>query len=1657
MADSPTISKKTPASKSMQYKFLRDEGVKHIQKLSGKIWTDYNTHDPGVTILEVLSYAITELGYRATYPIGDLIATAADDKSDIKNFFTARQILPNSAVTIDDYRKLMIDTEIYDPLDGECEHVGVRNAWIQKAKESGPHVYVHKTESILKYEQDSSYVGTNGSTEQPALDIGIMYDILLEFEKCDAYGDLNENTLIETLIIHSHPLDEALEGLMIKIRVEFPRWDNKQVDWEEILSIKEHVQGFRVDFLDVPNGYEFTYEIVNNNVKLTGTITTSSDIVGIPGIEDIEDAINNFIYHNNDSLTYHYLLKISKINQIIDKVKARLNANRNLCEDFVQFNALRVEKIAICADVELETEANIDKVQAKIFHEIARFFSPPVNFYSLDEMLDKCQKRNDLSIIQVDISGKYFLINKEGLSEILRKDDVIKISGSTSNDGEYTVISVNENTEGTKIYVDEDIPSDQLTEGEALSYFTKDKDQCLTVDQVFEGPALDHGFIDDQELKAADRKKYIHVSDLIRIIMEVEGVVAVKSIQIANLPQDNENGEIVSKSVKWCMKLAFDKNYVPRLSIRDSKITYYKNQLPFKASSAKVEKIIDDLEAAEREPRLYDAKLDFEPPRGIYREIENYSTIQNDFPLTYGVGDEGLPKGRTSSELRKAQSKQLKGFLMFFDQLLANYFSQLSHVKDLFSMNAEKDQSGRYIIGRTYYTQPLFDIPGIEELYVDKSGHLVALNNIAEDQVLFGKRKNKFLNHLMARFAEQFTDYALLTFKLTGEERAPEELIEDKLSLLNAYPLISSRRGTAFDHQDPCRLWHVDNIAGVERRVSFLTGIDQWKPERLVFGTHLSILESSGKFIARIADNSNNPLMTSEHNTNEEALRALEIIVINGVFREKYEILSEDGSNYRFTLNCGNGIIAQSEREDFPDDLAGGEADQIIDLLVSIFSEEYYGNTESSRKNLVCPLQNYFETDITIDMVSDPPIFTISFSLYQQAFDFSPANKLLEGAYIYEQEAKAQVDILSVDTTTKKIVVDGNISDKLAQGDILVIENSTGNDGTYTVDSASESGDETTIIVYEVISSDTVPLGELLYNTISETEVLLAAEKALPNFLWEVIRNARKIGQYTFKPNSVPYNSPYVFEINNQFGETLGTSIDKDFNNVLADELMNLISGQLLVSGSTGNDGTYTIISATGNGPNVRIKVNIPLPSTQAGGIASILETYDYTVEPDKNAFLVQAELTGILEKGNTITISGSVSNDGVYQLFGISYDGTNTLLIVEEPIPSDDSSGDFSYSKSFPVVGIDNDSLIVKGGYDLKAVQAMIAFVDQKFFTHEGMHVVEHVLLRPRVRGLHFKEANQDTLTESLVDQGLLAFDKTVDIFSASEQTSKFRVQGDLTAEIDRFTSTEDIASTIKVTATNMNDGDYKVRGVQYDSGSNRTAIRVFGNIITDIPSSNAYGQITYQRFAPVITTSAADLKITVQQIEVLNLEPGDVVTISNSSDGMNDGRYKIKRIDENGPNQELIISQVEEAIEDKLLEVVIDEEECDACKIEDPYTCIASVILPHWQGRFDNMDFRRFFERQIRLETPAHVFLNICWVSCEQMAEFEMKYKAWMVENAKSQVDYALLSAAQNDLVDIIRRLRNIYPVGLLHDCEKDESLENAIILDNSVLGNA
>ncbi len=92
------------------FEALRREGVRRIQELSGELWTDFNPHDPGITILEQLCYGLTDLVHRARFPVRDLLASE-DGRIAFEHQALHRPgvALPSRPATLEDLRRLVVD------------------------------------------------------------------------------------------------------------------------------------------------------------------------------------------------------------------------------------------------------------------------------------------------------------------------------------------------------------------------------------------------------------------------------------------------------------------------------------------------------------------------------------------------------------------------------------------------------------------------------------------------------------------------------------------------------------------------------------------------------------------------------------------------------------------------------------------------------------------------------------------------------------------------------------------------------------------------------------------------------------------------------------------------------------------------------------------------------------------------------------------------------------------------------------------------------------------------------------------------------------------------------------------------------------------------------------------------------------------------------------------------------------------------------------------------------------------------------------------------------------------------------------------------------------------------------------------------------------
>ena len=323
---------------------------------------------------------------------------------------------------------------------------------------------------------------------------------------------------------------------------------------------------------------------------------------------------------------------------------------------------------------------------------------------------------------------------------------------------------------------------------------------------LFEGPAPRHGFIDATELEAAELRATLRLSDVIGDIMDVPGVKAVRDIVLR--PGDLNAAEAAES--KWEVSVRPGRR--ARLDPQASRIVLYKGGMPLPRPPAALARY-DELKKEDEKKYAPRPSEDAPIPLGRFRDPAGYETVQKHFPALYGIGDAALPFG--ASLEREAQARQLEGWLLFFDQLMANGCAQLAAVRELFSLDPDLEH--------TYFSQPVDELmdlyassPTSETLAAWKLRIQVLLDSLAEDRPAMLARRNRFLDHLMARYAERLQDYLEIQAALFGA--TPEAAVRAKCAFLERYPELGAARGLGFDYTRDA----TDNVSGLEQRLVHL-------------------------------------------------------------------------------------------------------------------------------------------------------------------------------------------------------------------------------------------------------------------------------------------------------------------------------------------------------------------------------------------------------------------------------------------------------------------------------------------------------------------------------------------------------------------------------------------------------------------------------------------------------------------------------------------------------------------------------------------------------------------------------------------------------------------------------------------------------------------
>lgn len=890
MPNSPTAPSSSPWHPSTDYDHLVALARRHLRELAGQLWTDHNSSDPGITLLEVLSFAIADLSYRTSFDIKDLLAAYQGTKTTPHDLATPDIALPNYPWTLQDLSKVLLDVP-YPGFSPQAPRPLLRSVWPVVATAAEVPLY------LAQAQDDTAYLTPQAAQARlappwttplpgkplPPLALNGLYKLQVAFnedtnetEEDHHLRDLNKN-YFETTV--------SVEGDDYTLSVLLPYWD--EIDWSmRTLDLSTAAFAFAQTNNNAPyfiaidklNYDEFFYdyyaEFMLGQFPLRAFVKIEERLKLLLPVDSVSNSASNdplraevqwVDWHDlANGLRRNYddvrRVEVSSVEDISLNAQEKVYAlEMNVVADNTTYPILA--RVHLDPSISLSFDDIRSTLRLAFAHQ--RGISPAFErqialeeeiYQALQQVVDTGQRRSIYPAYLEKLNRVFDLLyGTEGLWKTLGRyrnlcEDVIQFSATRIHEiallgkvlvapGHNPYQVLGDLYARIAAFLYPNIRFHTLSEMTAKGY---------AFDEIFNGPLLRHGFIDNAQLDEwQQRQGVIYTSDLVRIMMDVPGVEAAEDFSLSSY-LDNR---LMGRQVVNCLNLAYSDTYLPQLSLEKSQLQVLTNGVLMPLRADMLEQQFDAHMQQYVDAQMLENPLPaLTPPTGIDRQTARYASIQEDLPLVYGTSTFGLPA--EASRERQAQARQLKAYLLPFEQLLANYLQQIAHLPELFSFNKNVD--------RTYHFTPLYDVPGVAPLLkpfvedqvlwqefkdnLDNAYYTTLKDN--ESHVTFLERRNRLLDHLLGRFAETFQAYATAQLDRHKEilnntdmdieqaaqiyedkrQEVLDTLISDKVAFAEDYPLVTTRRAQAMDYT-LSGIWESDNDGGYKRRLCRLLGI----------------------------------------------------------------------------------------------------------------------------------------------------------------------------------------------------------------------------------------------------------------------------------------------------------------------------------------------------------------------------------------------------------------------------------------------------------------------------------------------------------------------------------------------------------------------------------------------------------------------------------------------------------------------------------------------------------------------------------------------------------------------------------------------------------------------------------------------------------------
>lgn len=314
------------------------------------------------------------------------------------------------------------------------------------------------------------------------------------------------------------------------------------------------------------------------------------------------------------------------------------------------------------------------------------------------------------------------------------------------------------------------------------------KKNC-SLSEILEGPILENGFIDNEEMNDRAIKNKIHISECIQKLCGTENHINILSIEFYGEDKKKFDTEIICDFDEY---LFLDiKHSLIKILYKGTQIEVNQDQIESIYANISMKNFVSNNTSMNNKIEITDL-IDFD-------DLTIYESIQFMFPYFLGLSSEKLLKKKNNS----VSIKQLKGYLLFFDQILCNYIRLFDTLPKIF-LNAmeEENNINDYLMAPkdvielenllkepnnigSFSIQKKFILSDKtkqkdEKKDVKTSSMHSYLRTLDKINYVHLQRVNKCLDFILEMFGEKYYREITLLEKLDEENQLKKEIINKK-------------------------------------------------------------------------------------------------------------------------------------------------------------------------------------------------------------------------------------------------------------------------------------------------------------------------------------------------------------------------------------------------------------------------------------------------------------------------------------------------------------------------------------------------------------------------------------------------------------------------------------------------------------------------------------------------------------------------------------------------------------------------------------------------------------------------------------------------------------------------------------------------------------